>query len=87
MTGNIGRNLDATLSGTAQVDRRKTFTDCAYSPAANQIIIIYGDPYLTVSGTLSYLNGAPATTLGTPIRSVGPDHRNLVRPNRRHSAA
>lgn len=61
VTGNISRNLDLGLSGTVQVDLRQTYTDCAYSPAAGQTVTVNGDPYLTLSGTLSYLNGAPAT--------------------------
>jgi hypothetical protein len=60
LSGNISDSRDANGSGLIQVELRKTFTDCGFT-AGGVLVILNGDPYLTMSGTLSYLNGAPAT--------------------------
>lgn len=63
VTGSLNRNLDATLSGVVQVDLRMTFTDCFMpgAPVGGPCLVVNGDPYLTLSGTVSYLNGVPST--------------------------
>lgn len=57
VTGNISGTINSTGSGVIQISATETITDWScQSP-----LIINGDPYISLTGTFSFLNGAPAT--------------------------
>jgi hypothetical protein len=57
VTGNISGTISNTGSGTILISATETITDWSCQTP----LIINGDPYVSLSGTFSFLNGAPAT--------------------------
>ncbi len=61
VSGNLSGSIDnETGSGQAWLQVLITFTDCGMGNANNPVVI-NGNPYLSMTGTFSFLNGAPAT--------------------------
>jgi hypothetical protein len=57
VSGNISGTINNTGSGVIQISATETITDWScQSP-----LIINGDPYVSLAGTFSFLNGQPAT--------------------------
>jgi len=57
VTGNINGTINNTGSGIIQISATETITDWSCQTP----LIINGDPYISLTGTFSFLNGAPAT--------------------------
>ncbi len=57
VTGNINGTINKTGTGLIQISATETITDWACLPP----ILVNGDPYISLVGTFSFMNGAPAT--------------------------
>jgi hypothetical protein len=57
VTGNISGSISNTGSGVIQISATETISDWSCLPP----LMINGDPYISLTGTFSFLNGVPAT--------------------------
>ena len=57
VTGNISGTISSTGTGVIQISATQTISDWMCLPP----LIINGDPYISLTGTFSFMNGAPAT--------------------------
>jgi hypothetical protein len=61
VSGSISGSFDSeTGSGSLWMQWLLTATDCTFSSNAGDLVV-NGDPYLSLTGTFTFLNGAPAT--------------------------
>jgi len=54
VAGDLTGDLDASATGSYQLDLMTTFTDCALGNG----LVVNGAPYLTTTGTMTYRSGA-----------------------------
>jgi hypothetical protein len=71
--GNLSGSInDDTGSGVLLIGVTETLTNCRHSTTSGGWFEVNGDPYLSLAGTFSFLNWAPATqqtiTIGGAIR-------------------
>ncbi len=57
VTGNINGTINSTGTGLIQISATETITDWACLPP----LLVNGDPYISLVGTFSFVNGAPGT--------------------------
>lgn len=57
VTGNISGTINNTGTGLIQIQATETISDWSCSPP----YIVNGDPYISLTGTFSFMNGAPST--------------------------
>lgn len=57
VSGNLSGTISSSGSGTILIDAIETITDWSCLPP----LVINGDPYISLAGTFSFLNGVPAT--------------------------
>ncbi len=57
VSGNISGTISSSGSGTILISATETISDWSCLPP----LVINGDPYISLSGTFSFLNGVPAT--------------------------
>jgi len=57
VTGNISGTINNSGSGLISISATETITDWGCLPP----LIVNGDPYISLTGTFSFLNGAPST--------------------------
>ncbi len=57
VTGSITGSISSTGTGVIQISATQTISDWMCLPP----LVINGDPYISLTGTFSFVNGAPAT--------------------------
>ncbi len=61
ISGNISGDIDDNGSGALLIDINFTWTDCTFPDANGADFVLNGDPFMSLTGTFSFLNGFPAT--------------------------